>query len=88
MTYQFFCKKVIQNNCKKTKKEYCICTDNYGGIAQLVRALASHARGRRFESYCLYHLITNVLIQLKGVKISDICPRNRAFFNFWRFASR
>ena len=27
----------------------------YGGIAQLVRALASHARGRRFESYCLYH---------------------------------
>ena len=25
-----------------------------GGIAQLVRALASHARGRRFESYCLY----------------------------------
>lgn len=26
----------------------------YGGIAQLVRALASHARGRRFESYCLY----------------------------------
>ena len=27
-----------------------------GGIAQLVRALASHARGRRFESYCLYHL--------------------------------
>ena len=26
-----------------------------GGIAQLVRALASHARGRRFESYCLYH---------------------------------
>ena len=56
--------------------------------SELVRALASHARGRRFESYCLYHLITNVLIQLKGVKISDICPRNRAFFNFWRFASR
>ena len=26
----------------------------YGGIAQSVRALASHARGRRFESYCLY----------------------------------
>ena len=25
-----------------------------GGIAQLVRALASHARGRRFESYCPY----------------------------------
>ena len=27
---------------------------DYGGIAQLVRALASHARGRRFESYCPY----------------------------------
>jgi hypothetical protein len=27
----------------------------YGRIAQLVRALASHARGRRFESYCDHH---------------------------------
>jgi hypothetical protein len=27
-----------------------------GRIAQLVRALASHARGRRFESYCDHHL--------------------------------
>src|SRR5262245_37050269 len=26
-----------------------------GRIAQLVRALASHARGRRFESYCDHH---------------------------------
>ncbi len=41
----------------------------------MVRALASHARGRRFESYCLYHLITNILIQSKGIKIYDICPR-------------
>ena len=31
----------------------------YGGIAQLVRALASHARGRRFKSYCLYHVGTD-----------------------------
>lgn len=31
----------------------------FGGIAQLVRALASHARGRRFESYCLYHQDTH-----------------------------
>lgn len=46
----------------------------------MVRALASHARGRRFESYCLYHLITNILIQSKGVKINYICPRNRTFF--------
>ena len=25
-------------------------------------------------------LITNIFIRSKGVKISDICPRNRAFF--------
>ena len=71
----FFVKKWYKTIAKKTKKEYCICTDNYGGIAQLVRALASHARGRRFESYCLYHLITNILIQTKGFKMNDICPR-------------
>ena len=34
-----------------------IITTIYGGIAQLVRALASHARGRRFKSYCLYQII-------------------------------
>ena len=28
----------------------------YGDIAQSVRALASHARGRGFESLCLYHV--------------------------------
>lgn len=54
----------------------------------MVRALASHARGRRFESYCLYHLITNILIQTKGFKMNDICPRNRAFFIMLRFDSR
>ena len=48
----------------------------------MVRALASHARGRRFESYCLYHLITNILIQSKGLKMNDICSRNRAFLIF------
>lgn len=26
-----------------------------GGIAQLVRAFASHARGPRFEPVCLHH---------------------------------
>jgi hypothetical protein len=29
----------------------------YGRIAQLVRALASHARGRRFESYCDHQIV-------------------------------
>jgi len=35
-----------------------------------------------------YHLITNILIQSKGIKVNDICSRNRAFFHLWRFASR
>ncbi len=48
----------------------------------MVRALASHARGRRFESYCLYHLITNILIQTKGFKMNDICPRIGHFLIF------
>ena len=34
------------------------------------------------------HLITNILKQLNGVKISDICPRNQAFFIMLRFSSR
>ena len=33
-------------------------------------------------------LIVNILIQLKGVKISDICPRNLAFFIMLLFSSR
>lgn len=36
------------------RKAHCTSNTVYGGIAQLVRALASHARGRRFESYCPY----------------------------------
>jgi hypothetical protein len=35
----------------------------YGRIAQLVRALASHARGRRFESYCDHQLNLTLLPQ-------------------------
>ena len=34
------------------------------------------------------HLITNILIQSNGVKINDICTRNRAFFNILHFSSR
>ena len=37
------------------KKWYNYC--QHGGIAQPVRALASHARGPRFESVCLHHVI-------------------------------
>ena len=28
-----------------------------------------------------WHLITNILIQSKGIEMNDICPRNRAFFH-------
>ena len=53
-------KKFARKNYTKTlakcrKMRYNILA-SYGGIAQLVRALASHARGRRFESYCLYQV--------------------------------
>lgn len=54
----------LEKGCKKacqTDKNVLYCNafgcevfSIFGGIAQLVRALASHARGRRFESYCLY----------------------------------
>jgi hypothetical protein len=36
-----------------------ICNRNYGGLAQLARALAWHARGHRFESGILHWLIKN-----------------------------
>ena len=47
-TYFYFFKKLLTHLIKWSK---IIC----GGIAQLVRALASHARGRGFKSPCLYH---------------------------------
>ncbi len=38
-----------------------------GRIAQLVRALASHARGRRFESYCDHHENQHVACLVKAL---------------------
>jgi hypothetical protein len=40
----------------------------YGRIAQLVRALASHARGRRFKSYCDHHFKKLSLIVLSCLR--------------------
>lgn len=48
----------------------------------------SLSSGKGFRSSCPHHLITNILIQNKGVKIDDICSRNRAFFIMLRFSSR
>ena len=33
----------------------------YGGLAQLVRASASHAEGRRFESATLHHVVASCI---------------------------
>ena len=46
----------------------------YGGIAQSVRALASHARGRRFESYCLYQMRQLRLLVATERKHSEVLP--------------
>ena len=40
------------------------------------------------KSVVCRHFITNILIQSKGVKMNDICPRNWAFFIMFRFSSR
>ncbi len=41
----------------------------------MVRALASHARGRRFEPYCLYHSgdCEKVAKQNEGAKTPSFC---------------
>jgi hypothetical protein len=41
-----------------------------GRIAQLVRALASHARGRRFESCCDHHENQSVACLVKALNPS------------------
>jgi hypothetical protein len=49
-----------------------------GRIAQLVRALASHARGRRFKSYCDHHenqplaCLVKVLNSFSALKTSSL----------------
>ena len=36
---------------------YCIGRQQFGGLAQLARALALHARGQGFESLILHHFV-------------------------------
>src|SRR4249920_2278782 len=43
-----------------------------GRIAQLVRALASHARGRRFESYCDHHENQSLACLVKALNSSQV----------------
>ena len=73
-------------NLNSFKEHAKICMLFRDIVKWLNNGLQNHQCG--FDSYCPCHLITNILIQTKGLKMKDICSRNRAFFNFWRFASR
>ena len=52
----------LKNNVDKGDFLYYIisvdaigCNSEYGGIAQLARAIGSYPAGHRFKSYCRYH---------------------------------
>ena len=45
----------MSNVAKLALKSYTMA-ENYGQLAQLVRAFASHARGQRFESFIVHTL--------------------------------
>jgi hypothetical protein len=45
----------MSNVAKMALKSYTTA-ENYGQLAQLVRAFASHARGQRFESFIVHSL--------------------------------
>ena len=48
-----------------------------GDIAQLVRAFASHARGRGFESLCLHHIFGGVAqLGERSVRIREVRGSN------------
>ncbi len=63
-TYENIYKKYLQKIMDYDK----ICSVK-GDIAQSVRALASHARGRGFESLCLHHQDTRI----RSVQFSPAC---------------
>ena len=53
----------LKNNVDKGDFLYYIisvdaigCNSEYGGIAQLARAIGSYPAGHRFKSYCRYHI--------------------------------
>ena len=57
-----------------------------GGIAQLVSALASHARGHRFESYYLHHT-RGIRTLLSSVRISFVSFHKKGTLNGFRLRS-
>ena len=50
-----------------------------GGVAQLARALASHVRGREFESHHLHHLAADRIIRGFFVAAALSALQNPAF---------
>ena len=60
-------------------------SDRYGSVAQLVRALACHARGREFEPRRSRHFKRRCLHLLFYVKET---AEARTYFEFERGASR
>lgn len=51
------------------------------GLEKPRKLIVDHESTTKGLGYRVKHLITNILIQINGVKINDICPRNRAFFH-------
>ena len=51
---------------------------SFGGIAQLVRALRSHRRGRRFESYYLHQKITTRMSRYFFIQAAGLVYHHRA----------
>jgi hypothetical protein len=53
-----------------------------GGVAQLARALASHVRGREFESHHLHHLAADKIIRgFLLPRLSPLCKTLRSWYH-------
>ena len=73
--------------CAKRRTSSCF----FGCVAQLVRALRSHRRGRWFESNHIHH--KSVFIHSKYacvafIKFARIFNRDEENSNFWRISGR
>ena len=62
--------KIFQNQGLTPPGKPGIINTRYGGIAQLVRAPASHVGGHRFESCCPHHMIWQRLFEYRVALLS------------------
>ena len=77
MSTDFFTetKKIVARRCKVSlaiSGEVCYTTEDFGGLAQLVRASASHAEGRRFESAALHQQKSLFCLRTKETFLNDV----------------